>query len=94
MNDITTAKENAQTAIELLKKAVLTVLAEATESGDGITRAGIRDRLGIGKKYYPTPEDISWDTGQLVYTVLLLLKEDELAEKSSPNSQKWVYRIE
>lgn len=89
MNEITIAQEKAHEAIDLLKEAVLTVVEHETETGYGVSRAEIRDWLEIGKEHYPTPKN-GWDMGQAIFTVLLLLQEDGLIERSSLNDKKWV----
>ena len=90
MNEITIAQENAREAIDLLKEAVLTIVRHETETGSGIGPAGIRNWLEIEKEHYPTPKDIQWDMRQIVFTILLLLQEDGLIERSSLDSKKWV----
>ena len=90
MNDIQIAQIKAQDAIDLLKEAVLTIVTHETETGSGITRAGIRNWLEIGKENYPTPEGEKWDAGQIVYVVLLLLQEDGKIDRSSADEKKWV----
>ena len=90
MNEITIAQENAREAIDLLKEAVFTIVKHETETGSGIGPSGIRNWLEIGKEHYPTPEDIKWDMGQVIFTILLLLQEDDLIERSSLDSKKWV----
>ena len=89
MNEITIAQEKAREAIDLLKEAVLAIVKYETETGDGISRAGIRDTLKIGKEHYPTPKN-GWDMGQAIFTILLLLQEDDLIERSSLDGKKWV----
>ena len=81
MNDITIAQEKAREAIDLLKEAVLTIVRHETETGYGVSRAGIRNWLEIGKEYYPTPKN-GWDMGQAIFSILLLLQEDKLIERS------------
>ena len=90
MNEITIAQEKAREAIDLLKEAVLTIVRHGTETGNGISRAGIRDRLEIGKEHYPTPEDMQWDMGQVVFTILQLLREEDLVKRSPLDNKKWV----
>lgn len=90
MNEITIAQEKAREAIDLLKEAVLAIVRHETETGSGVSRAGIRNWLEIGKEHYPTPEDIQWDMGQVVFTILLLLREDDLIERSPLDNKKWV----
>ena len=71
MNEITIAQKKAHEAIDLLKEAVFTIVKHETETGSGVSRAGIRNWLEIENKHYPTPEDIQWDMGQVVFTILL-----------------------
>ena len=92
MNEITIAQEKAREAIELLKEAVLAIVKHETETGNGVSRAGIRNWLEIGKGHYPTPEDIQWDMGQVVFTILLLLQEDNLIKRSPLDNKKWVLK--
>ena len=89
MNEITIAQEKAREAIDLLKEAIFTIVRHETETGSGVGRAEIRDWLEIGKAYYPTPIK-GWDMGQAIFTILLLLQEDDLIERSSLDSRKWV----
>ena len=90
MHDIPMAQEKAREAIDLLKEAVFAVVKLETETGSGVTRAGIRNWLEIGKENYPTPEDIQWDMGQVVMTILLLLQEDGLVKRNPSNNKKWI----
>lgn len=75
MNEIKTAQENAQEAIAMLKEAILTVVADATQSGDGIAPSAIRDKLEIQEVGLPIPpNNTKWGTVQIVYVVLHLLE--------------------
>ena len=90
MNEITIAQEKARDGIDLLKEAVFAIVKHETETGSGVGRAEIRNWLEIGKEHYPTPEDIQWDMGQVVLTILLLLQEDDLIKRSPLDNKKWV----
>lgn len=82
-------QEKNREAIDILKESVLMVVRHETESGDGISRAGIRGTLEIGKEYYPTPKN-GWDMGQAVFNILLLRQEDELIKRSPLHNKKWI----
>ena len=90
MSEITIAQEKAHEAIDLLKEAVLAIVRHETETGSGVSRADIRDQLKIGKEHYPPPKDINWDMGQVVFTILQLLKADSLIDRSKSDAKKWV----
>ena len=89
MNEIAIAQEKAHEAIDLLKEAVFTIVKHETETGSGISRAGIRNWLEIGKEHYPTHKN-GWDMGQAIFSILLLLQEDNLVERSPSDSKKWI----
>ena len=91
MNEIKTAQENAQEAIAMLKEAILTVVADATQSGDGIAPSAIRDKLEIQEVGLPIPpNNTKWGTVQIVYVVLHLLEKDGFVQRSSSNKENWV----
>ena len=90
MTDITIAKEKAHEGIDLLKEAVLTIVRHGTETGNGVSRAGIRNWLEIGKENYPTPKDINWDMGQVVFGILQLLREEKLVKRNPSDNKKWI----
>ena len=82
MNDKAITQEKAHEAIELLKEAVLTVLPKRIEGAKGLTIANVRDKLKLGKDYFPVYKEKgkgNWGTYQAVRTALVLLTLDELA---------------
>ena len=79
MNDLTKASSGAKEAIDMLKESVLTVLAEANESGVELRPATIRDDLGLQELNVRRPSG-SWGSIQIVSVILYLLGKDECVQ--------------
>ena len=89
MNDITIAQEKAREAIDLLKEAVLTIVRHETETA----MVSAEQVLEIGLKLEKSiilPLKTDGTMGQAIFSILLLLQEDELIERSPLDNKKWI----